>query len=430
MKIFLKHIIRNIKENLGRTSLIIISLFGVGLILSISLGIIFSMKSFVDSMTESFNGGDTIMVFSTTDEALTEERIDDVGVKFNKLGVSTYNYGYIKDKDDEFVSSPLLGLDLDDAVSMKYIDVDKVKEVKLKENEVIISKQFSTKHKLKVKEKFNYYDEDGNVHELVVKHIAKDSGAFLQGLSIVSNNDTFKKISNIEEIKYEFFCLTYSGSKDLAILSKELNGIEDDYGLDFSVNTIPSIMTVYGDMVKIGILVIIFILVVVYFTLNSIVKIIINERIPVIGSFRSIGASVSKMNFILLLEMAVYGIFGGLLGSVAGVLFIKALYLAFELVGDMMGINVKMGSFGSYGFLIVLCTVILLVLFQICLSIGDILKTTKISIKDCIFNKHESIYKYSNKKFVLGILFLLIGLVSFIFVKKLNIIFALISILS
>ena len=50
MRIFLKHIMRNIKENIGRTSLILVSLFGVGLLISISLGLCFSCRSLWDSM--------------------------------------------------------------------------------------------------------------------------------------------------------------------------------------------------------------------------------------------------------------------------------------------------------------------------------------------------------------------------------------------
>lgn len=429
MKIFLKHIMRNIKENIGRTSLIVVSLFGVALLLSIALGISFSFKSLWDSLADSIMGGFNATVESTTEENLTIDRIKEVGVDFDYLGISGYNYGYIKYKD-EFVSSPLVGLSIDEAIDMKMISLPKVDKVVLKENEIITSSTFAKENKIKKGSKINYYDEDGVIHELTVKYIAEDSGAFLQELSFVSNNDTFLKILGTKEIKYEFFCLKYKGNKDLMVLKDDLNKIEDDYGLDFYMEEEPDLMDLVGNWLKIGIIAIIMVLIVVYFTLNSIVKIIINERIPVIGSFRSVGASVSKMNFILLMEMATYGLIGGISGGLTGLVFTKTIFLVFEMVDEMLGITIKMSSFEIYGFIIIVLTVLLLVLFQISLSISEILRSSKLSIKDCIFNKHESIYKYSVTKLLFGFCFLAIGIISLIFNSKLNFTFSVISIIS
>lgn len=429
MKIFLKHIMRNIKENIGRTSLIVVSLFGVALLLSIALGISFSFKSLWDSLADSIMGGFNATVESTTEENLTIDRIKEVGVDFDYLGISDYNYGYIKYKD-EFVSSPLVGLSVDEAIDMKMISLPKVDKVVLKENEIITSSTFAKENKIKKGSKINYYDEDGVIHELTVKYIAEDSGAFLKELSFVSNNDTFLKILGTKEIKYEFFCLKYKGNKDLMVLKDDLNKIEDDYGLDFYMEEEPDLMDLVGNWLKIGIIAIIMVLIVVYFTLNSIVKIIINERIPVIGSFRSVGASVSKMNFILLMEMATYGLIGGISGGLTGLVFTKTIFLVFEMVDEMLGITINMGSFEIYGFIIIVLTVLLLVLFQISLSISEILRSSKLSIKDCIFNKHESIYKYSVTKLLFGFCFLAIGIISLIFNSKLNFTFSVISIIS
>ena len=216
----------------------------------------------------------------------------------------------------------------------------------------------------------------------------------------------------------------------MSVLTEELNNIEDDYGMNFISVEAPSLYVTFGYILKIGIIALLLILIVVYFTLNSIVKIIISERIPIIGSFRSIGASVKKMNLILLMEMAIYGLIGGVLGSVAGVGFTKALFLLFEMMEDTMSITIEMVSFETYGFLIIILTIVMLVLFQIGLSISEILKSSKLSIKECIFNKHESIYKYSINKLLFGFFFLTIGVVSIIFSCNLNFVFCIIGILS
>ena len=433
MRIFLKHIIRNIKENVGRTFLIMISLFGVGILLSVSLGITFAAKSIWNAMANSIiSGGYDYTVGSTTEEEINVERIKNVNVEFDYLGISNCDYGYIKNDKEKFISTPLLGLDINQSFKMEIIELkdEKKKNIVLNDNEIIISSNVADKYKLKENSKIQYYDENGNVRDLIIKYIAKDSGIFLQGISFVSNEQTFLKIIGQEEMSYDLFLLKYLGNKTIPKLTEELNNIEEDYGMDFMEVQTPSIYVLFGYSIKIGIVVLILVLIVVYFTLNSIVKIIISERIPIIGTFRSVGASSTKMNLILLLEMACYGIFSGILSALTGVALYKALNIAVEMMQDSLGISLEMTSFGIDALLIVVLTIVMLVLFQIGLSISEILKSSKLSIKDCIFNKHESIYKYSISKLMLGFFFLAIGIVSLIFSVKLNFIFCIIGILS
>lgn len=370
------------------------------------------------------------MVYPVTEEKLSIDRIKSVGVEFDYLGVSDYSYGYIKNEKNEFVSTPLLGLNIQQSIKMKMIEFKEEKNIVLNDNEIIVSSSVASKYKLEENKQIQYYDENGSVHNLVVKYIAKDSGAFLQELSFVSNEQTFLKLIGEDKMPYEYFCLNYLGNKTMSVLTEELNNIEDDYGMNFISVEAPSLYVTFGYILKIGIIALLLILIVVYFTLNSIVKIIISERIPIIGSFRSIGASVKKMNLILLMEMATYGLIGGVLGSVAGVGFTKALFLLFEMMEDTMSITIEMVSFETYGFLIIILTIVMLVLFQIGLSISEILKSSKLSIKECIFNKHESIYKYSINKLLFGFFFLTIGVVSIIFSCNLNFVFCIIGILS
>lgn len=54
-------------------------------------------------------------------------------------------------------------------------------------------------------------------------------------------------------------------------------------------------------------------------------KVITLDRLPVIGTFRSIGATQKAVTRILLLESAIYGVTGGLLGIPIGMLVLKAI---------------------------------------------------------------------------------------------------------
>lgn len=432
MSIFLKHILRNIKENMGRTSLILFSLFGVGLIISISLGMVFTISSFVQAIENVAASASDYIVESTTDEAITPKRLNETGIKFDSLGIADNNYGYYYDsKKSEYVSTPLLGLKLDDALKLEMLEIDKKENISLNENEIIISKQVAKKLKLKTKDVINYYDENGNIHSLTVKYIAKDKGVFVHDISFVSNEETYLKITGNKKIEYQFLMLKYLGNEKIENLTKKLYSMEDDYGLNFeTIKGNAKLTTITSTPVKIGVVAVLLIFVVVYFTINSIIKIIMKERIPVIGTFRSVGATIKKVNSILLAEMATYGLIGGLLGSLAGVGLIKGFFKLFELVGASEGIEIAMPSYGKYSLYVVIITTLLLIAFQIVLSIYEIINSSKISIKDCIFNKKETVYKYSKFKFILGVFFLIVGIISLLLHKKLSFVYYVIGLIS
>ena len=70
------------------------------LLISISLGLCFSCRSLWDSMAKTVMGGYNFIASSTTEEDITEERINKLGIKFEKLGMGELNYGYIQNNKD------------------------------------------------------------------------------------------------------------------------------------------------------------------------------------------------------------------------------------------------------------------------------------------------------------------------------------------
>lgn len=434
MKIFLKHILRNIRDNVSRTTLILVSLFGVGVIISIAFGAIFTLDSLITSIRNSMSSVQYI-VYSSTEEKITYDRVKQTNNDFAYLGVPEYNYGYIYDTEgNEFVSFPLVGLDLKNAEKLNSVVVKNTKDLVLGENEVIVSKSTADTYKLKEGDTLEYFDEDGNKHIFKIKYIANNSGFFnsfnVEGVSVVTNESEYLKISRKDKIEYDSLHLRYLGNKNIDKLTEELYSVEDDYGLDFTYISNTSVSDIFGNYIKIAVVAIVLVIVLVFFTVNSIVKIIMNERIPVIGTFRSVGASSKKMNSLLILEMATYGLIGGFLGSFIGVALIKGLFKIFELFGDTLMFDISMVNFEKYSVYTVVITVLFLILFQISLSISEIIKSNKISIKDCIFNKHDSVYKYSVVRFVVGIFCLVIGIISIIFINKLTFAYCVIGIIS
>lgn len=431
MGIFIKHILRNIKENVGRTILIIFLLFGVSSLLFLMVTFGFCFKSFLDALLSMFSGTADYTVYSVTDDELNLERLNLLGYEFDGFGIGESNYGYVV-FDDEFLSLSLMGLDVSKAEKMKFIDSMEDDNFVLNNNDVMVFESYAQIYGYKKGSKIQYYDESGRIHDLIVKYIISDSLTF-EGVGLITNEETFLNICGDEKNLYSEFYVNYLGEKKIDVLTEELDEIEYEYGLNFeekmSINT-EELLLVFENVIKIIVIIFVLLLVIVYFTLNSIVKIIINERIPIIGAFRSVGATVGKMNFILLLEMTVYGLVGGALGAIFSSSIMSLINLILVSISQyLFNVTIQPISF-SQGVWLFVAAISFMVVFQICLSIMEIMKSTKISIKECIFNKHETVYKYSINKKILGIFFLALSVITLIFYEKINFLFGIIGILS
>ena len=100
MNILLKHITRNMKENVGRTTLIMLSLFVVSILVAIiTLGILFIiMMSDASSNLASFE----YQIQSTTGEYILNDVVNEVKNEFNILAMPEMEYGYLIDKEGNY----------------------------------------------------------------------------------------------------------------------------------------------------------------------------------------------------------------------------------------------------------------------------------------------------------------------------------------
>ena len=422
MNILLKHITRNIKENVGRTTLIMLSLFVVSILVAIiTLGILFIiMMSDASSNLASFE----YQIQSTTGEYILNDVVNEVKNEFNILAMPEMEYGYLIDKEGNYITTELDGLQVRDAIDFKFININE-DNVELNENETIISSKLAKNFDLKEGNEFEYYGRDGRKNILKVKYIVP-SLTSLTPVEIVTNEETYLKILDEDEISYVMLFGTYKG--DNSEINNDIDKFEMKCGLNFYKNeesTFEIIVSYLYPAVIIGILV----FAVIFVSLNSIVKIIINERVSTIGTFRSIGATKKQVVKMLILEMLMYTVIPAILGACIGILATKGMSSIIEMMLRSFGSSEKI-DLTKYIFPVSAITVIVTVLFQMILSIMELLKVSKMSIKDSIFNKHTSIYKYSDTKIILGLFFLCIGIITIVKYTQLTYWYCLIGILS
>ncbi len=132
------------------------------------------------------------------------------------------------------------------------------------------------------------------------------------------------------------------------------------------------------------------------------------ERLPIIGTFRSVGATRKMTDFVLTIESLLYGILGGILGCGfgLGVLYIMT-YLMSEdpWAGTKMEVKIDFTSGQLVGALL------LAIILSIISSIIPIVKASKIPVKDIVLNKFQTSSSRKPWKLYLGIIFLMVSLI-------------------
>lgn len=121
------------------------------------------------------------------------------------------------------------------------------------------------------------------------------------------------------------------------------------------------------------------------FIIYSSFKVIVIERIPVLGTLRSIGATKHTSNMILLLESCIYGITGGIAGVILGVLFLYAMAYIMSNNGPEGRLKIIL-YIGPFKIMLTLLTALIL---SIVSSALPILKISGIPIKEIILNQFE-----------------------------------------
>jgi ABC-type transport system, involved in lipoprotein release, permease component len=143
-------------------------------------------------------------------------------------------------------------------------------------------------------------------------------------------------------------------------------------------------------------------LLVVFVTVSFTEK-IINERMSVIGTLRSIGVSMRKTAFILLFENVLYALIGGIVGLI---LYALARDVFIGVLSE--GVPVDIGPINPVTIFLVFLGAILV---QLLIPGLEMLKAIKTSIRDIIFDTRDSEYKLSYYRVTLGAVIIILGFI-------------------
>ena len=163
------------------------------------------------------------------------------------------------------------------------------------------------------------------------------------------------------------------------------------------------------------------------FIIYSSFKVIMLEKLPAIGTFRSVGASKPVMNAVLMMEAAFYGIIGSVAACLLGVgcLYVLSSVMMQMMIGESceVSMNIPISTFVE--------TFALSATMALVSTIIPIMSVSKISLKDIILNNrpHKS-RKYLRSTIIGGVLIAISFVLPGVVPKQLEMVAAIISLLT
>ncbi|MEE3344631.1 MAG: FtsX-like permease family protein [Bacilli bacterium] len=398
MRIIITHILRNIKEKKGRSLLIILSLMIASVVFILNLTIPNQIVETKAKQSRDAIGKSDVLVasyvpFNINDIKLSNEESKIVGV--NDL--------YTIHKDKTLV---IYGTDIKEASNINLID-----NIDLLDNEIIISKTTADKYKYKLNDIITI-DLMDSKYELKIKDIVEAKGLLsFKSLSGIINNDTYNKITSLENNKYRTYYIDVLNNEKVDDVKKYIQDNNDKK--EYMVEKLVDEEKIREDNYYtqfILLVIMIMATIMIFFVVNTLNKMIVMERMPVIGTFRSVGASKFKMNMLLVLENSIYGLLGGSVGALVSILINN--FAASMLTGTTIKASVPVNNLIS-GIIFTIC-------LEVFMSLASIIKSNKYSIKEIMFEGKNSKAGFNIKESIISFILILLSIITYFVIGDTN----------
>ncbi|QAA33992.1 ABC transporter permease [Clostridium manihotivorum] len=402
MKIFLKYVVKSMVEKKARFLLLLLAITISTALFVGSMGAVESgIESYVKPQLEQLENKD---VYISSKSGETTFSLDDIKEKGIKNLLPELNIPVIFD-NKEMQSLSLSGRE--DKYIDKSILIDGKDLKEFQDEKCIISKRTSDKFKLKLGDDLKII-LNGEKLSLKVAAISANQGTFY-----MDSKDSFNIL-----VPYKFISkkLGAQGKYNSITANKVKASVKDsvkefnDSNTKFSAKELFDEEQVKSQLSQMTSMFYMMLTIVVFMSaiiIYSSFKLTVTERMPVIGTFLSQGATRGTIRRILYLESLVYGVLGGVLGNLAGV---GILYIINYFISPLReyGIIDKPNINPNY--------LILGMLFSILLSIISaalpVLKTRKLEVKNVILNNPSTVNEVGLGKFIFGVGLLLVVIVA------------------
>lgn len=397
MKIFLKYVLKSMLEKKARFFLLLIAIvLSTGLFVGSMGAVDAAIDSFVKPQLEQLENKDVYV--SAKDGAMA---FDLEGLKLDGLKdiVPEIRGSFIYDTDD-MQTIQVIGREEKYINKDVFIDGNELKD--FNGEKCIISKRVSEEFDLKVGDKLNTL-LNGEKVSLVISKISANQGVFY--------GDTKENFQMIVPYKYLAEKFDMKDKYNVAFANKTEANIKDsiekfnDANTNFIAKELYNEDAVKSQVAQINNMLYMMLLVVVFMSsiiIYSSFKLTVTERMPIIGTFLSQGATRGTIRRILYLESLCYGVLGGVIGNGLG---IGILYLINYVISPLKEYGILQQPNINIRYLIY--GLVFSILLSVASAIVPIIKTNKLQVKDVILNTSDSSEQIGIGKFVAGIVLLL-----------------------
>lgn len=396
MQLLIKATLRSITAKPIRTAVIVLCLAAVSLTFSLCLTISASSRAAVEDLIRSGMGKADITVQSKNGF----DKLPDLPTNTDCLpAVLAHSYFQIHDISNyKYVQKKninILGIDTERAAEFGLLP----KCSSPKDGEAVISYAMAQRFGYDAGDTITLPCADGTAITLTVSEIVLNKG-FLSviPLTAVVTPETAGRVLSAPDIAANVIYVASADGKT----SETAELISEKYP-DYAVvqltgtaeieDSIRSLTRTFFIIFAVTLLMILFII-------SAFSKNIAAERLSVIGTLRSIGAEKKTAAMTLLTECALYGIIGGIFGTV--------LFYALKdvLLGNMMPSVNGFGGNVHVPLYIPLIGLVISAVISCSVSILTVIRISKMPVRDIIFSGRDSVYRPSFAGTIIGAVFL------------------------
>ncbi|MFT3982844.1 MAG: FtsX-like permease family protein [Lachnospiraceae bacterium] len=398
MKIILKYILTNVKERKTRTVVMLLSILLSTTLLFVSFSIGASYESSQRKMAQGMAGSATISVTVANDtNAIDISAIPDlssIGASVGMLEESSlyHENGYYETVD--LIAADLL--QLNQINKPRLLDGGEITD--FSGNKIILPDRFTSKYGIEKGDTITLQIKGSPVSFEVAKIAAYDT-VFLRhtrGATALLPLSTLTELLGQTD-GYSEILIKPAEDVSTGALINELTAVLPDssYQISEIVNE-AQITTDARQKSMPFFLISFFSLTISIFIIYSSYKVITLDRLPVIGTFRSIGATQKAVTRILLLESLLYGGMGGLIGIPVGMFVLK---LILQGMGQSLSQGIEIP--------VVISPFSIMISFTVAVAVSllsawlPVRRASRLPIKDVVLGTVEE--KGIPRRFIVGI---------------------------
>ncbi len=409
MKIFIKFLLRNILEKKLRTLMILFSIVLSTALVFSTLAISGTVKEMMTSQLRKYTGSSEIVI-QKNPQSLGSPffELKEINEFDDKMDYMIGNIqGFALYPEDSEQQVHLAGFTLEDLETLYNVSFTELDESQtFSNNKAIIGEGEANKLGVTIGDTIELMINQ-QTESFTIMGIAKPEGIFRydgENLSIIVPKDTLASIYDASGKVNTIYIKTNDIEvNDLIDLLVEKYQDEDDFMVRTTITTL-QIEQSTGSLTSTFSLMLIVVVFISIFIIYTAFKVITMERLPIVGTFRSIGATKKMTDIVLLGESFIYGVIGGVLGCLLGVGILNIMINSMAY-NPYTGVTSEVTLvFGFEHFLISFLCALILSVFS---ALFPIIKVSKMPVRNIVLNQIKVVSENKKIRFTMGLILLI-----------------------